>query len=79
MKAILQRHKQALLFPLEDIPSVSVNLLDTKPIGFSEPSGNLCDKTVPIPWADALQAKTIGCFGSKCTKLAMITTTSLKH
>ena len=48
--------------------SVSANVLDTNPIGFSEPSEYLWDNTVPIPCDDALQAKTMGFLGSKCTR-----------
>jgi len=63
---IFQRHKQAFLFPLEGISFLyqSMFLIQNQWV----PSGNLYDKTAPIPWADTSQAKTIGYFGSKCTK-----------
>ena len=37
-------------------------------MGFSEPSGILCDSTAPIPYADASHAKISSKESSKCAK-----------
>ena len=40
--------------------------LEANAIGFSEPSGNLCDSTAPMPKGEALQEMTTTlCCGSK--------------
>ena len=41
---------------------------DAYPMGFSEPSGILCARTAPIPYAEASHASVSGSVESKCVR-----------
>ena len=49
--------RQSFFFYLRIFFSVSVRLLETKPIGFSDPSDSLWDNTAPMPYEEASHAR----------------------